>query len=121
MKKSKDTITIKKKDIEKVFKIIVLCVLFAMSIIFLINFIFPLALGIVHMFLGLLRTWTSSSNEYIKFFGGIFFLYLFWKVFVIIINLWDKATSFIISKYKTGGKIIWKKKPTNRQKEHGAD
>ena len=53
-----------------------------------INFFIPIILNMVQGLLASVMIWKVSSNESIKFFGGLIFLFIGYKIYEILMGFW---------------------------------
>ena len=51
----------------------------------------PIVINIIQQLLGLVTIWVNSPDRYIRFFGGMIFLFISWKIFSILGSLWFRA------------------------------
>jgi len=60
--------------------------LILLSVVIFIKILIPMVLGILHMFIALLKLYTLLDTTG-KFFGGCFFLVVFWYIFTAFVNI----------------------------------
>jgi len=98
MKKNKDKITIDLRKIKLILQpIVTIIIAFWFLVWSFINFFIPVILIMVRGLIIFVKLWIITENESMRFFGGLIFLFIGYKVYEVLIILWFKFFNITIS------------------------
>lgn len=82
---------------KQILKVLALSLAFMGAIIFFAKILIPIILNMVSQFLDLFHLYLDNlDNLNIRFFGGLIFLYIGWKVISVILYYWSQLIEYLL-------------------------
>ncbi len=101
---------------KKIIKIVLIVFAFTFLVLIFMKFFIPTILNMVQGLIALVMLWKISDNETIRFFGGLAFLFIGWKVYEVLIGFWIKGMNVTINEFTDLIKLSLKKKSKRMKK-----